>query len=141
MHSHENYTREVLFLFTNNFKIPKLMCVAIGFRVFATARDTSKITDLADLGIETLKLTVDNPQSIAALKEEIVKLTGGKLDMLINNAGQSYSQPALDMDFNTVQEIFDVNVFAVMRMVQAFAPLLIATKGAIVQIGSITAAM
>lgn len=48
-----------------------------------------------------------------------------------------YTVPALDVDFDEVQQTFEVNVFAVMRMCQAFAPLLIESKGTIVQIGSL----
>ena len=64
-------------------------------------------------------------------------LTGGKLDFLVNNAGRNYTVPALDVDFDEVRETFEVNLFAVMRICQEFAPLLIRSKGTIVQIGSI----
>lgn len=50
-----------------------------------------------------------------------------------------YTVPALDVDFDEVQQTFEVNVFAVMRICQAFAPLLIRSKGTIVQIGSLAA--
>jgi len=57
-----------------------------GFRVFATARSISKIEALTSKGIETLELDVSKPESIAAAQEDVKKLTGGKLDILINNA-------------------------------------------------------
>lgn len=60
-----------------------------GLRVFATARNASNIQNLADVGIETLSLEVHKPESIKRLKEEIGARTGGKLDMLVNNAGKS----------------------------------------------------
>lgn len=112
-----------------------------GLRVFATARQTSSITDLADIGIETFSLEVTNAESIDALKKEIASKTGGKLDYLVNNAGRNYTVPALDADFDEVTATFDVNVVAVMRMCKAFAPLLIEAKGAIVQIGSLAGIM
>lgn len=112
-----------------------------GLRVFATARQTSAITDLAELGIETLSLEVTKPDSIAAVKETIASRTGGKLDFLVNNAGRNYTVPALDIDFDEVQSTFEVNVFAVMRMCQALAPLIIEAKGTIVQIGSLAGVM
>jgi 1-acylglycerone phosphate reductase len=34
---------------------------------------------------------VTKPESISALKDEIIKRTGGKLDVLFNNAGMSRS--------------------------------------------------
>ena len=45
--------------------------------------------------------------------------------------------PALDINFEEVQATFNTNLFAVMRMCQTFAPLLIGSKGTIVQIGSV----
>jgi 1-acylglycerone phosphate reductase len=63
--------------------------VSRGFRVFATARSLKSMTNLEEKGIETLTLDVTAPESIAALKTEISKRTGGKLDMLFNNAGMS----------------------------------------------------
>jgi 1-acylglycerone phosphate reductase len=63
--------------------------VARGFRVFATARSLKSITNLEEKGVETLALDVTSGESIAALKAEIIKRTGGKLDMLYNNAGMS----------------------------------------------------
>jgi 1-acylglycerone phosphate reductase len=58
-------------------------------RVFATARSTKALDQLEAKGIEVLPLEVTNAESIAALKAEIAKRTGGKLDMLFNNAGTS----------------------------------------------------
>lgn len=58
-------------------------------RVFATARSTKSLSQLEAKGIETLALDVTSADSIAALKAEITKRTGGKLDMLFNNAGIS----------------------------------------------------
>jgi 1-acylglycerone phosphate reductase len=61
--------------------------------------------------------------------------------MLINNAGMAYGAPSTDNDMDRIQQMFEANIFGVMRMCQAFAPMLIEAKGAIVQIGSITAKM
>lgn len=58
-------------------------------RVFATARSTKSLSQLEEKGIEILPLDVTSAESIAALKAEITKRTGGKLDILFNNAGTS----------------------------------------------------
>lgn len=112
-----------------------------GLRVFATARQTTNISDLAGIGVETFSLEVTDPESISNLRQEIVSKTGGKLDYLVNNAGRNYTVAALDADFDEVKLTFDVNVVAVMRMCKAFAPLLIEAKGTIVQIGSLAGIM
>ncbi|KAI9877009.1 MAG: hypothetical protein M1830_005052 [Pleopsidium flavum] len=117
-----------------------------GLRVFATARSRESIADLNSLGIETLSLEVDKPDSVRECRDNIEELTGGSLNYLVNNAGRrigvaDYTVPALDIDFDEVQQTFEVNLFAVMRMCQTFSPLLIKSKGTIVQIGSLAAIM
>ena len=44
--------------------------------------------------------------------------------------------PLLDMDFSKASKVFDLNVFAPFAVVKAFIPLLIASKGTFVNIGS-----
>ena len=108
-----------------------------GLRVFATARKAETITDLENNGIETLSLEVTSEESIVALVKEVKSRTGGKLDILVHNAGRNYTVPALDVEMDEIRTTFETNLFAVMRMCQAFAPLLIEAKGTIVQIGSV----
>ena len=110
-----------------------------GLHVFATARNEKAVTDLRTVGIEALQLEVTSPESIAEVKRHISDRTNGSLDYLINNAGRNYTVPALDLEFDEVQATFEANVFSVMRMCQAFAPLLVQAKGTIVQIGSLAA--
>lgn len=108
-----------------------------GCYVIATARDKSKLESLSSRGIATLELDVTSPESVAKAKEEVSHITGGKLDYLVNNAGRNYTVPALEVEFDEVREMFETNVFAVMRMCQVFTPQLIEAKGCIVQIGSL----
>jgi 1-acylglycerone phosphate reductase len=60
-----------------------------GFRVFATARKTDTISDLAALGIETLSLEITDEKSIQALHDEVASRTNNSLDYLFNNAGRN----------------------------------------------------
>lgn len=55
----------------------------------------------------------------------------------MNNAGRNYTVPALDVELKEIQTTFEANLFGVMLMCQAFGPLLVEAKGAIVQIGSL----
>lgn len=68
-------------------------------RVFATARSTKSLSQLEAKGIETFALDVTSAESIAALKAQIAKKTGGKLDILFNNAGVSKLISAIHMLF------------------------------------------
>lgn len=54
--------------------------------MFATARRMEAMVKLAELGIETFALDVTNKDSIQAVKRKIAGLTGGRLDILVNNA-------------------------------------------------------
>lgn len=110
-----------------------------GLHVFATARNEKALADLTAIGIEALSLEVTSPEDILEVKRHISERTGGSLDYLVNNAGRNYTVPALDIDFDEVLKVFDTNIISVMRLCQAFAPLLIQAKGTIIQIGSITA--
>jgi len=55
--------------------------------VLATARDAATVGDLAELGIETLSLVVDDPESVKASFADVETRLGDKgLDYLVNNA-------------------------------------------------------
>lgn len=110
---------------------------SLGHRVFATARTASTLTSLSLLGIECLSLDVTSPSSITSLQQTISSKTNGTLDILVNNAGRNYTVPATDVALSEIDETFRTNVFGVMLMCQAFAPLLIKSKGLVVQIGSV----
>ncbi|KAJ7457014.1 NAD(P)-binding protein [Mycena latifolia] len=113
-----------------------------GLRVIATARNPAVLSDLTALGMEALELDVTKSESVKAVRDRVASLTGGTLDILVNNAGQALALPATDFDIDEVKGVFEVNLFGVMRMVQEFAPLLIASgDGRIVNIGSIGGVM
>lgn len=60
--------------------------VALGLYVIATARRPEVMAELAALGMSTLALDVTDAESIKTCHAEVAKLTGGKLDILVNNA-------------------------------------------------------
>ncbi|SMQ52578.1 unnamed protein product [Zymoseptoria tritici ST99CH_3D1] len=114
-----------------------------GIRTITTARQPSALKELAELHENIVPIAVDvqEPETILALKKQVERITEGHLHYLVNNAGIHYASPGTDIDTAMVQELFNVNVVAVMSMVREFAPLLIAAKGVIVQIGSVTRAV
>ncbi|EMD33952.1 hypothetical protein CERSUDRAFT_86728 [Gelatoporia subvermispora B] len=115
---------------------------AQGLQVFATSRTLQSMEHLAAMGITTLALDVTDRNAIQDVKTQISEITGGKLDILVNNAGQDLSLAAVDYNMSDVRALFEVNVFAVMTMVQEFVPLLIASgDGRILQIGSVASIM
>jgi 1-acylglycerone phosphate reductase len=51
--------------------------------------------------------------------------------------GLGYAMPLVDTDFEAARAMFDVNLWGVIAVTKAFSPLLITSKGTIVQISSI----
>lgn len=58
-----------------------------GFKVFASARNLSKIEHLKAMGMSVLALDIVDPTSVKNAVEIIKTATGGTLDFLVNNAG------------------------------------------------------
>jgi 1-acylglycerone phosphate reductase len=98
-----------------------------GLRVYATARNASKLTEVQSHGIETLTLDVLSSNSIAAAVTKVPRL-----DILVNNAGGLYSMPISDLSLRQAKELFDLNVWSYLEVAQAFLPLLLQSRGVIV---------
>ncbi|KAI3434964.1 hypothetical protein D9Q98_003017 [Chlorella vulgaris] len=111
------------------------------FRVFASARNTSALSDLAAMGIDVVQLDVTSQASVDAAIKTVVQ-QAGSIDVLINNAGLSRVGPVIEQPLSEVQEIFDANLFGVVRVTQAVAPhMMRARAGLIVMIGSVTSVL
>ncbi|KAK8017683.1 hypothetical protein PG993_014009 [Apiospora rasikravindrae] len=110
-----------------------------GYHVFATARDTTKMSALKELSdLTQLTLDVVKSSDIQAAVEQVSQRTGGKLDCLVNNAGRNHFMPILDEDLDLVKDLFQINFYGPIALTQAFAPLLIPAKGMAVYITTIS---
>lgn len=108
-----------------------------GLIVFATARKLSSLSSFSNhTNIHLLALDVTSEASVQAVFEQVKAKTGGGLDYLVNNAGIGLYMPALDTPINEAKSIFETNFWAVLRMVQVFSPLLVQSRGTVVNIGS-----
>lgn len=112
-----------------------------GYHVFATARNPSKVSQSLSnsKNVTVLKLDVLSAESIAAAVESVKSQTGGGLDVLVNNSGGGMTSPALDTSIEEGKKLFELNFWAPFNMLQAFAPLLIKTKGCLVNNTSVSA--
>ncbi len=113
-----------------------------GHHVYATARTVSKIpAELSELpNVTVLQLDVTSDESVRAAAKAVADSGASKgLDVLVNNAGQGYTMPLLDVDIAYAQQIHDINVWGVVRTIQSFADLLIASQGRVVNISSVGA--
>lgn len=98
-----------------------------GLRVIATARDPSKMDFFGYSGIEMLPLDVS---SEASIQECVSKLSS--LDILVNNAGAGLLSAFSDVSVEDAKELFDLNVWAQVVMIQACLPLLRKSDRAII---------
>lgn len=117
-----------------------LMLAEHGFRVFAAARSTGKLRDLAARGagrITPIALDVTSAGSIAAAMQA-VKESGDQLYGLVNNAGISVTGPVEETSVDDWRRQFETNVFGVVAMTQAVLPAMRAAReGRIVNVGSV----
>lgn len=99
-----------------------------GHHVIATARNPSKMKHFEALNIETLPLDVLSSDSIEQCVSSVASQTGGSLDMLINNSGGGYSMPLADVSIPEARRLFDLNVWSMLAVTQAFLPLLLQSQ-------------
>lgn len=91
-------------------------------RVYAGVRDVASITDSRVTAIE---LDVTSPATVAAARKRCPDVT-----LLINNAGIMRSSSMLAPgSAEAMQSEFDVNVFGMLAMIRAFAPVLAKNGG------------
>jgi NAD(P)-dependent dehydrogenase (short-subunit alcohol dehydrogenase family) len=108
-----------------------------GYFVYAGARKQSDLDALEAIdNIQAIRIDVTIQEEVDAAVE-LVSAEGRGLFALINNAGVLITGPSAETDIDDAKWLFEVNVFGVMRMTSAFAPLIIESKGRIIHIGSI----
>lgn len=109
-----------------------------GARVTIAGRRAGKLAEVAEsigpacaMAVGDVGVQADREAMLAAALAH-----GGKLDALINNAGNMYRQPVDGYTEDLLKEAFNVNVIAGMMLSSMAVPELEATQGAIVFIGS-----
>jgi NAD(P)-dependent dehydrogenase (short-subunit alcohol dehydrogenase family) len=100
-------------------KAAALALVAAGFEVVGTSRDTSRVTPLD--GVTFLGLDVGSDTSVTATVGQVIERFG-RIDVLVNNAGMGTIGAVEESSVAQAQDMFNVNVFGVMRMTKAVLP-------------------
>ncbi len=109
-----------------------------GYFVYAGARKQADIDDLNAIdNVQAVRLDVTIQEDIDAAVDTI-RDAGRGLYGIVNNAGvitvgALHEIPEEDLHFQ-----FDVNVYGVYRVTKAFVPLIVESRGRIVNIGSVT---
>ena len=102
----------------------------LGAKVFATMRnlprtEATELEALAkeeDLDITVIQIDVTSDEQVEVGVAKVLELTGGTLDVLINNAGLSTAGPIEAQDMEATKLLFDTNVFGPQRMMRAVMP-------------------
>ncbi|MGW2416514.1 SDR family oxidoreductase [Streptomyces tubercidicus] len=103
--------------------------LAAGHTVYLGARNTDRgMAAASELGARFVHLDVTDDASVAAAVDT-VEAAGG-LDVLVNNAGIEVRSPegeiirAAELTADVMREVFEANVFGLVRVTHAFLPLL-----------------
>ena len=108
-----------------------------GYHVYAGARKEADLEELDAIdNITAVKLDVTKQDQVDAVVEMIRK-KGTGLYGLVNNAGVGGGGAIADTPIGDQTFVYAVNVEGVYRTTQAFAPLIIESKGRIITTGSI----
>ena len=112
---------------------------ADGYFVYAGARKQEDLDALNKIpNVQAVRLDVTKQEEVDAAVET-VREGGRGLYGLVNNAGiGSRGGPLIEADEDDIRWVLEVNVFGVVKVTQAFAPLIIESKGRVVTIGSIS---
>jgi NAD(P)-dependent dehydrogenase (short-subunit alcohol dehydrogenase family) len=121
--------------------------VAEGWHVFATVMTQTEADDVKSAfgeAVTALIVDVTDAASIARAASQVEEaLDGRRLDGLVNNAGVAMGGPAMELPIEEFQHQMDINVTGVLRVTQAFGPLLgtdkarTGTPGRIVMLSSV----
>ncbi len=111
---------------------------ADGYFVYAGARKDKDLEDLNTIkNVQAVRLDVTKADDIARAVETISK-AGRGLYGLVNNAGVAITGSFMDTKEEDFDFVMEVNAYGPYRVTKAFAPLIIAEKGRITTIGSIS---
>jgi NAD(P)-dependent dehydrogenase (short-subunit alcohol dehydrogenase family) len=116
------------------------LVLARGWRAIVTARDPSKVADIAEgHGDHALVLPLDvtRREQIDAVVAR-AKQKFGRIDVLVNNAGYGYLAAIEEGEDDEVRAMFETNVFGLVDMTKAVLPIMREQRsGLIVNVSSI----
>lgn len=102
-----------------------------GDKVAATARNTAAISDLAETfgdAVLVRELDVTDRAAVFRVVGE-AQAHFGRLDVVVSNAGYSYTGAVEELDFGEAKANFDTNFFGTLSVIQAALPVLRAQGG------------
>src|SRR5450432_1795617 len=105
-----------------------------GHTVYGSARDLNRLKSVL---FKPVELDVSDDVSVNIAVNEIIRVEG-KLDVLVNNAGNGVAGPAYAMPVDYAKKQFEVNFFGVVRMCSTVLPYMIEkNNGVVINISSL----
>ena len=107
-------------------KATAVLFARLGASVAICGRKPEKLEGAADLmrglgaTVSTHAMTIRDPEAVSALIAEVTEAHGG-LDVLVNNAGGQFPQPAIDYSVKGWNAVIDTNLNGSWYMMQAAA--------------------
>jgi NAD(P)-dependent dehydrogenase (short-subunit alcohol dehydrogenase family) len=95
-----------------------------GHRVIASCRKEDDVHRLKRLGLETVTLDVNDSQSIHHAFNQVLMMTEGRLDVLINNAGYGQAGALEDITRDVIRKQFETNVFGLLELSNLVIPVM-----------------
>ena len=95
-----------------------------GWRVFATCRSKTDCTFFTKLGIESFPLDLLKEESINCAVNLVKQKTKSQLDVLFNNGAYAIPGAIQDIPRSAMREIFEVNVFGQIDLINRCIPLM-----------------
>lgn len=109
-----------------------------GWRVIASARKPGDLANLRAAGFETIALDMADAASVAKGAEEALRIGGGSIGALVNNAGFGQAGAIEDVTREALRYQFEVNVFGLQDLTNRLLPsMLRQSSGRIVHISSV----
>ena len=109
-----------------------------GYFVYAGARKEQDLKDLDAIpNVHSLRLDVTSAGDIATAVDTVTR-AGRGLYALVNNAGVGLGGPLTETKEEDFHFLMNVNLYGPYRVTKAFSPLIVASKGRITTIGSIS---
>ncbi|HEV2654682.1 MAG TPA: SDR family oxidoreductase [Ktedonobacteraceae bacterium] len=110
---------------------------AVAGRNASAAEEIRALAQREDLALYIVEIDVTDDASVEQAIESIIDITD-RLDVVVNNAGMSYSGPLEAFTLEQVEQQFATNVFSVLRVNRAVLPHMRRQgSGLLLQIGSI----
>ncbi len=117
-------------------KAAAIALAAAGFQVIGTGRNTARAA--APAGVTYLDLDVTSDEFVASVVKQVIDRFG-HIDVLVNNAGVGATGAAEEFSVAQTQDVFDINVYGVMRMTKAVLPYMRAQRrGRIINVSSLS---